>query len=137
MIEWIVTSSALIGIVIGLRFLTKGRIPMRLRYGLWVLVLVRLLIPVSIPSSISIMNLLPEPVVAETPVSQAVQQSQQQRPTYTAPTPLCSAAPTCDKAAGSIQYAGKSVLSHAHLLGAGTIGHLDRRYGGNRLRAAI
>ena len=90
MIEWIVTSSVLIGMVIGLRFLTKGRIPMGLRYGLWVLVLVRLLIPVSIPSSISIMNLLPEPVVAETPVSQAEQQSQQQRPTYTAPTPLPS-----------------------------------------------
>lgn len=90
MIEWIVTSSVLIGIVIGLRFLTKGRIPMGLRYGLWTLVLVRLLIPVSIPSSLSIMNLLPEPVVAETPVSQVEQQPQQLRPTYTSPKPLPS-----------------------------------------------
>lgn len=60
MIEWIVTSSALIGIVIGLRFLLKNRIRCGLRYGLWLMVLLRLLIPVSLPSAFSVMNLLPE-----------------------------------------------------------------------------
>ena len=60
MAEWIVTSSVLIGILLLLRWLLKHKISMRLRYGLWLLVLVRLLIPLSIPSGISIMNLIPE-----------------------------------------------------------------------------
>jgi len=60
MIEWIVTSSVLIALVLGIRFLLKNRISGRLRYGLWLLVLIRLLIPFSLPSGISVMNLLPE-----------------------------------------------------------------------------
>jgi len=61
MTEWIVTSSVLILVVIGLRFLLKGKISLRLQYGLWALVLVRLLVPLSISSPISVMNLFPEP----------------------------------------------------------------------------
>ena len=47
MVEWIVSSSALIVIVALLRFLLKGRISLRLQYALWALVLVRLLVPFS------------------------------------------------------------------------------------------
>lgn len=60
MIEWIVTSSVLIAAIVAIRLLTKKRLSARLRYCIWLLVLLRLLIPVSIPSSISIMNALPD-----------------------------------------------------------------------------
>ena len=66
MTEWIVTSSALILIVIALRGLLKGKISLRLQYGLWALVLVRLLIPFSIAdSAISIANILSVPTITE------------------------------------------------------------------------
>ena len=48
MIEWIVTSSALILLVLLLRALIKSRVSPRLRYALWGLVLLRLVIPVSL-----------------------------------------------------------------------------------------
>ena len=60
MLEWIVTSCALILIVIALRYLLRGRIALRLQYALWALVLVRLLVPISFGSSpISVMNAVP------------------------------------------------------------------------------
>lgn len=63
MIEWIVSSSALIAVIIALRYILKGKISLRLQYALWGLVLLRLLIPFSIGSSgISIMNALPDSV---------------------------------------------------------------------------
>ena len=66
MMEWIVTSSAMILIVIALRGLLKGKISLRLQYGLWALVLVRLLLPFSIvDSAISISNVLSDPVIRE------------------------------------------------------------------------
>ena len=43
MIELIISSSALILIVITLRYILKGKISLRLQYALWVVVLVRLL----------------------------------------------------------------------------------------------
>ena len=49
MLEWILSSSVLILIVAGLR-LFKTRLPARVRYALWALVLVRLLVPVSVGS---------------------------------------------------------------------------------------
>ena len=52
MIEWIVSSGVLILIVIGLRALLKGRVGLRLQYAIWGLVLLRLLIPVSIGSTV-------------------------------------------------------------------------------------
>ena len=61
MLEWIVSSAALCAVVIGLRYLLRGRIGLRLQYALWGLVLLRLLLPVSFGSSrLSIMNALPE-----------------------------------------------------------------------------
>lgn len=66
MMEWIVTSSAMILIVIALRGILKGKISLKLQYGLWALVLVRLLLPFSIvDSAISISNVLSAPVIQE------------------------------------------------------------------------
>ena len=71
MIEWAITSSVLILVVLALRRVLMGRISLRLQYGLWALVLVRLLLPVSLGgTSVSILNTvertqaqLPNPVV--------------------------------------------------------------------------
>lgn len=58
--EILVTSSALIVGIFGLRKLTMGKISMRLRYGLWLLVAARLLMPLSLGTSpVSVMNLFP------------------------------------------------------------------------------
>lgn len=60
MINWIVTSSVLIAIVLLLRLLLKGRVSQRLQYALWLPVLLRLLIPFSFGSSeMSVLNTLP------------------------------------------------------------------------------
>lgn len=61
--EILITSSVLIVGIFCLRKLTKGKISMRLRYALWLLAAVRLLVPVSVgTSAFSVMNLLPESV---------------------------------------------------------------------------
>ena len=52
MIKWIISSSGLILITIISRRLFKGKISSRLQYALWILVAVRLLIPVNLGNSI-------------------------------------------------------------------------------------
>ena len=47
MLEWIISSSLLILVVLALRAALGDRISARLRYGLWAVVLVRLLVPVA------------------------------------------------------------------------------------------
>ncbi len=60
MINWIITSSVLIAIVLLLRLLLKGRVSQRLQYALWLPVLLRLLIPFSFGSSeMSVLNTVP------------------------------------------------------------------------------
>lgn len=57
MIEWIVSSTVLVAVVIALRIVLKGKISLRLQYALWGLVLVRLLLPISIGNTaISVTN---------------------------------------------------------------------------------
>lgn len=51
MTEWIISSTVLMLIVIGLRTVLKGRISLGLQYALWLLVLVRLLVPVNFTQS--------------------------------------------------------------------------------------
>ena len=69
MIEWMVSSCILILAVIALRYLLRGRISLRLQYALWLLVLARLLLPVSFGSTdISVMS-----VVERAPVVQAAE----------------------------------------------------------------
>jgi len=73
MIQWIVSSSLLILVMIGLRFLLRGRIKPRLQYALWALVLVRLLVPIQFGSTpISIEN-----TVAQAPLVQEMEQAEQ------------------------------------------------------------
>lgn len=58
MLEWIVSSCVLIAVVTLLRGVLKGKISLRLQYALWLLVLVRLLIPLSFgDSAMSVGNL--------------------------------------------------------------------------------
>lgn len=60
MIEWIISSSVLIAVIVALRYIFKGKISLRLQYALWALVLIRLLIPASFFNhSMSIMSLIP------------------------------------------------------------------------------
>ena len=71
MLEWIISSTVLILIVIALRLILKGKISLRLQYALWAIVLLRLIIPVSFGSSIiSIGNLTQK--AAETEAGQIV-----------------------------------------------------------------
>lgn len=63
MIEWILTSSVLILVMIGLRAVLRKRISTKLQYLLWALVLVRLLVPFSLPSQTSVANFVPPSAV--------------------------------------------------------------------------
>ena len=56
MIEQLITSSFLILAVLLLRMLLRGRVSRRMLYGLWLVVALRLLLPISIPSPVSVMN---------------------------------------------------------------------------------
>ena len=49
--EWIISSSVLIAAVLLVRFLLRGRISLRLQYGLWAVVLLRLLLPIQVFTS--------------------------------------------------------------------------------------
>ena len=72
MIEWILSSSILILIVIALRTCFKGKISLRLQYAIWGLVLLRLLIPVSFGSAnFSVANLAE--AAQDQPVIQVIQ----------------------------------------------------------------
>lgn len=72
MMQWIVSSSVLIAGVIALRYLLRGRISLRMQYALWLLVLVRLLIPVNFgASALSVLNALPDTTPAQSEVQVA------------------------------------------------------------------
>ena len=63
LLEWCITSSVLILLIIGLRQLTKQHLSPVLRYSLWLVVLLRLLIPYNpLHSILSIMNVA-EPII--------------------------------------------------------------------------
>ena len=60
MTQWILTSSLLIVVVLLIRKIVGDKLSARVRYALWGLVLLRLLIPVSIgESALSVQNWLP------------------------------------------------------------------------------
>lgn len=59
MSEWMITSSILILLIIGIRSCVKNKIALRARYALWLVVALRLLVPVSFSeSSFSVLNFL-------------------------------------------------------------------------------
>ena len=60
MTEWFVSSAVLAAVLIALRFALRGSISPRLQYGLWALLLIRLLVPFSVgQSAVSVENLVP------------------------------------------------------------------------------
>lgn len=79
MLQWIISSSVLIAVILLLRLLLKGRISLRLQYGLWALVLLRLLLPFTIGSSpISVSNFAPMEAQTPPPVVAVDQESADQ-----------------------------------------------------------
>lgn len=61
MLEWIVSSSVLAALMIVLRYLLRGHISLRLQYSFWLILLLRLLLPVSLGTSpVSVANALPQ-----------------------------------------------------------------------------
>src|SRR5688500_261117 len=54
-------AAVLAAIVLAVQWLTRGRLPARWRYNLWLLVLLRLVIPVTPASPFSLFNLSPRP----------------------------------------------------------------------------
>lgn len=61
MTEWFISSAVLTAALIALHYLLRGRIGPRLQYALWLLALIRLLVPVSIgKTALSVGNLLPQ-----------------------------------------------------------------------------
>ena len=74
MINWIVTSSVLILVVVLLRFLLRGKISLRLQYALWAIVLIRLLFPFEFGATdLSLLNAVENvPVVQEIESMQGV-----------------------------------------------------------------
>ena len=90
MLEWMISASILTLIVIGLRFLLRGKISLRLQYALWALVLLRLLVPFSIGSSaLSAQNLTA--AAAEQTIAAAVRTEAE--PTQRTQTPFAPAVP--------------------------------------------
>lgn len=60
MSSWILSSSVLIAVILTVRRIFRGRINPRFQYALWLLVLLRLLLPVNVgQSAASVMNFLP------------------------------------------------------------------------------
>lgn len=61
MAEWFVSSAVLAALLIGAHYLLYGKISARLQYTLWLVLLVRLLLPLSVgKTTLSVANLLPE-----------------------------------------------------------------------------
>ncbi len=59
--DFMITSSFLIGVVLLIRYLAKGRLNPMLQYALWIPVVLRLIIPVPLWSSqFSVLNLVPD-----------------------------------------------------------------------------
>ena len=54
MVEWMISSSVLIVLVTAMRYFFRGKLPMRAWYGLWLVVALRLLVPVSFSSAGSV-----------------------------------------------------------------------------------
>ena len=93
LLEVLVSSSVLILALSAMRLVLRGKISPRLQYGLWLLVAVRLLVPVSIGESpASVMNYVPE---------QAMVQALEQTPAPVQRTQTPTAEPAAQPAAAS------------------------------------
>ena len=127
MLEWIVTSSLLILVVLVLRLLLRNRLSGRVRYALWAVVLLRLLIPV---------QLFTAPVSVGEYLSQPDAAAQEERTIYVLPVqeiPLEEA-----EEEGLIRVEGNQVVSDANSFGYARVeGDTVRRYAGKITPAAL
>ena len=114
MAEWIFSSCVLILAIAGLRYLLRGHLSLRLQYALWLIVLLRLLLPLSLGSSpASVSNALPRTVPGVSEIAEpAVKQPSAPSEAGTAQITASSARPEVD--AGDI-------LRAIWLAGAGTL----------------
>lgn len=89
MLEWMLSSSVLILAVLAARWLLRDRISGTVRYALWLIVLVRLLVPVQIFSApVSMEALLPDsPAVEEALAQPALYAFPEQSGTFSEPPP--------------------------------------------------
>lgn len=120
--EWFVSSAVLAAALIALRYALRGKLSPKLQYGLWALLLIRLLVPFSVgQSAVSVENLVP---AAEHRVlylaQRTVQPSLQAEPAEQAAVPSVPAETkepeTADSAAGTIDL--KNALRTVWLCGA-------------------
>ncbi len=90
MTAWIVSSSVLLALIIGLRYLFQGKLSKKLQYSLWLLALVRLLFPFSVGvtpvSVVNVVDSIPSQTIADTnPIEITAQQSESLTPTQVTP----------------------------------------------------
>ena len=64
MFTWnhLIVSSILIAVIVGIRFLFGGHMPQRAKYALWLLVAVKLLVPLPIENVFNLTNFLPDEI---------------------------------------------------------------------------
>ena len=92
MTEWLVSSAVLAAVLIGAHYLLRGKISARLQYALWLVLLVRLLLPLSVgKTALSVANLLPKAEPAT--VMQAEPAAAPPAQAASAPEPAAPAAP--------------------------------------------
>ncbi len=96
MVEWFVSSAVLAAVLIGAHYLLRGKISARLQYTLWLVLLVRLLLPLSVgKTAVSVANLLPgaepaaviQPEPAAAPPAQAASTPEPSAPAAPVQTP--------------------------------------------------
>ena len=125
MTEWFVSSAVLAAALIALRYALRGKLSPKLQYGLWALLLIRLLVPFSVgQSAVSVENLVPAAehrvlYLAQRsaqPSSQAESKEQAAEPSA----PAEQAAPESDGSA-SVTVDLKKILRTVWLCGAAAV----------------
>jgi len=112
MTAWILSSCVLMGIILLARLVLKKKLRPELRYGLWLLVLVRLLLPVSLfDSSMSVLNALPDTEISDEPaiyLDYTLPQTQVQSPSQPVDVPVVDVPPVVT---APVQQAPQPTLS--------------------------
>ena len=111
MTNWIITSSALILIMIAARRFLKGHISPLLQYALWLIVLARLIIPLNLfESSISVLNAVPQNLTAAETVTIGHTENTETETTITLPSTISTEAVISDAPETAAPVTAKSVL---------------------------
>lgn len=126
MAEWILTSSLLIVIVLAVRALFRGRMGLRLRYALWLLVLLRLLVPGTVfQTGLSVLNYVP---LSQTATAQAQPSQSGGSPSAPEAEPM----PVRPRGGGTPPSGPAAAPDSAPARGGGLEGRSDRGVAGRR-----